>query len=170
MRRCFACLVLVPTLAAAGCLDAKTDYGAPSDSTKIDLVEDGGFAPPGVAGREVHIAGGDVRFVNASQSGVGLIDAAHVQLVIDDLANVHFLKLRADWTTCQNAASDAPTADISAELDAAGSNAIHVYRGCSGGEFDLLAQLEDRILEDSGFTAWAMPSAGPGSDTLGGTK
>jgi hypothetical protein len=163
-----AVLLVVALGSVLGACVAKTDYGDATDATKVDVVEDSGFAPPG-SGTEVHISGTDVTFVSGDVTGVGLLDADTADQIVDALANVHFLALAASYQTCPSPASDGSTATITADLEP-GTHTVSFYKGCSGGEIDLLQQLETKILALSGFTAWQVGMASQGGGGGSGTN
>ncbi len=143
------CLALLLAFAAA-C--TSTDYGAPTATTDIRAEHGGGFAPtPNIAG--VHIIGSDASFKNGGTTGTGTVSVANLKDIIGALEDIEFLQLDALYQDCTSPASDAPTVELQASLTA-GANEVHFYAGCSGGMFDRLSDLEQTILDKSGYTAW----------------
>jgi hypothetical protein len=137
-------------LAACG---GSRNYGAPSSSTTIEVEETGGFAGPG-HGRGVRVVGTTATYHAEAATEQATLATSGVAALIGALEDADFLDLQADYTTCMSDTADLPTATIAATLSA-GRNTVHYYLGCTGGKFDELAALVQRLFELSGYNAWA---------------
>lgn len=152
MTRSFTGTLAMTLCGVAGCSSSNSpDYGPPSATTAIELVQTGGFAAGNV--RSVKIVGTAATYTAGDRTDQATIAAADVAAMIDALEQVDFLALHGDYTTCANPSTDQANVTITVAL-AAGTNRVVHYLGCSGGTFDDLAALDAQIFEDSGFVAW----------------
>jgi hypothetical protein len=128
-----------------------SNYGAPTDTTTIDLAEDGGFS--GQFSKGVRVEGTAATYRSGGTTDHAMIATMDVAEIIHALEKIEFLDLDADYTACSNPASDDFSATINVALSA-GAHTVRHYLGCSGGVFDDLRWLDQRIYDLSGFTAW----------------
>ena len=127
-------------------------YGTPTDATTIHLLVHDGFAGSAYD-RELRIEGTAATYRYGANTEQVTISTRAVKEIIHALEEIEFLELDGDYDTCSTPASDGFSAAIEVALPA-GPQTVSHYGGCSGGVFDELTRLEQRIFDLSGFTAW----------------
>src|SRR5688572_26994291 len=130
--------LFVGLCAVVGCGETN-DYGEPTGSTMIELVESGGFAGPANS-RGVRIEGTTATYHSVDRTGQADISEDDIAAIIAALEEIEFLELEADYTACDNPGADFPSATVEVSL-AAGEHTVRHYLGCTGGVFDRLAEL-----------------------------